>query len=283
MRIGRAGVDGASVVVAAHEGSWFDLGGAGIVSVAAALRAHGSGELTSLLGSCARLAIGDQQLQAPIDGDARILCAGFNFASHARESGKAEQLPAHPTFFARFATSLVGPAEPIVLPRSSSHFDWEGELAFVVGKPGRSIALEDALSHVGGYVCFGDHSLRDYQQHGTQATQGKNFDRSGAIGPWIVTADEIPSPESLEVFTYLQGEEVQHGRLHDLVFTVPALVAYVSTFLTLRPGDVIATGTPAGIGARRTPPRWLAAGEEIVVEVPGVGRLANRVVAEEDR
>ena len=280
MRIGRARIDGASVIVAEHEESWFDLGGAGIVSVAAALRAHHAGELASRLASCARLTSIEERLLAPIDGDARVLCAGFNYTAHARESGKPADVPAHPNFFARFSTSLVGPAEPLLLPRSSSHLDWEGEVAFVIGESGRHIALGDALAHVGGYVCFGDHSLRDYQQHGSQATAGKNFEQSGAIGPWIVTADEVPSPESLEVFTYLQGEEVQHGYLRDLVFSVPALLAYVSTFLTLRAGDVIATGTPSGIGARRNPPRWLAAGEEIVVEVPGVGRLANRVVAE---
>ncbi len=217
-------------------------------------------------------------LLAPIDENARILCTGFNYRNHAAESDR--DVPQKPTFFVRWASSIVGPDEPIILPQASEQLDWEGEVAVVIGHGGRAISAEHALVHVGGYTVFGDHSIRDFQLHGTQATAGKNFDRTGAAGPWIVTPDELPPTSEMELFTRLNDEQVQHGCLSDLVFGVPELIEYVSAFMELRSGDVIATGTPAGIGGRRVPPRWLREGEVISVEVPGIGTITNRVEKE---
>jgi 2-keto-4-pentenoate hydratase/2-oxohepta-3-ene-1,7-dioic acid hydratase in catechol pathway len=214
----------------------------------------------------------------PVPSPARILCAGFNFRGHASESARA--VPEHPTFFVRFPSSCVGHRERIVCPAASATLDWEGEVAVVIGRGGRRIPVERALEHVGGYTAFADNSVRAFQEHSTQATAGKNFDRSGSFGPWVVTADEVGDPAALEVRTLLDGEEVQHGRLADLIFGVPELVSYASTFTTLAPGDVIATGTPAGIGLRRTPPVFLRAGNELAVEIPGLMRLENRVADE---
>lgn len=214
----------------------------------------------------------------PIPDPARMLCAGFNYRDHATEA--AAKVPDYPTFFVRFASSVVGHEAPLLKPRLSSMLDWEGELAVVIGRGGRHIARADALAHIAGYSCFGDHSVRDFQLHGTQATAGKNFDASGAWGPWLVTADEIGDPAALEVRTRVNGVTRQHGRTADMVFDVAALIAYVSSFTTLEPGDVIATGTPSGIGGRMTPPTFLLPGDVVTIEIPGVGTLTNRVIEE---
>lgn len=212
----------------------------------------------------------------PVPEPRRILCAGYNFKTHAAEVDR--DVPEHPTFFVRFPSTCVGHREPIVRPPVSDTLDWEGEVGIVIGRGGRFIDSADALDHVAGYTAFGDNSVREFQLHSTQATAGKNFDASGSFGPWIVTRDEVPDPAALEVLTFLNGEQMQHGRLADLVFSVADLIAYASTFTALEPGDVIAAGTPAGIGMRRDPPRYLQPGDELVIEIPGVMRLENRVV-----
>ena len=254
--------------------------GGAVNSVADAVAAALAGELDGLVaaGEPVRDPV---TLLAPVDGNARILCAGFNFTTGATPP-TGDRVDAHPTLFVRFPSSLVGPGEPIVRPRASERLDWEGEVAAVIGRAGRRITEDAALDHVAGYVCFGDHSVRDFQRHGTQATAGKNFDGSGAIGPWIVTADALAPVSDLEVRTRLNGEQVQHGQLSRLVFSVPALIAYVSTFMALRPGDVIATGTPPGIGAKRQPPRWMSPGDRLEVDVVGVGVLANDVIDDDE-
>ncbi len=278
MRFARLAAGEREIIAAWHEGAWYDLtAGYELKTVAAALKVCDESGLDKV-AFCPPVSEQSLRFLPPVDADARILCAGFNYRDHAAEVEREE--PQYPTFFTRFASSLVGTGEPLVLPQVSSWLDWEGELAVVIGRSGRRLTRENAQDHVAGYVCFGDHSLRDYQLHGTQATAGKNFDASGAIGPWIVTADEVSDPRQLEVFTFLNGEQVQHGLLADLIFDIPALLVYVSSFMQLRPGDVIATGTPAGIGGRRKPPRWLTPGDEIVVEVPGIGRLANTITPE---
>ena len=280
MRIGAALRDGRRVIVGWVEGQGFDLSsGGGPETIASALASLDGGELHRWCRPGAAVADEELTLTAPIDPDVRVLCAGLNYANHAVEASR-EPL-AYPTFFPRYASGLVGPDEPIVLPRASEQLDWEGEIAFVMKRGGRAIPASSALDHVGGYTCFGDHSVREFQLHGTQATAGKNFDRSGSIGPTIVTPDEAPQLEKMELFTRVDGTQFQHGRLADLVFGIPELIAYISTFMTMRPGDVVATGTPAGIGGRQVPPRWLRAGETVTVEAPGIGVLSNQVVNEE--
>ncbi|AWK74343.1 hypothetical protein CBI38_25085 [Rhodococcus oxybenzonivorans] len=211
----------------------------------------------------------------PVTDPRRILCVGFNYHNHAVEMDK--EPPLYPTFFVRFPSSLVGHGEPIERSPMSDSLDWEGEIAIVIGRGGRNIRAEDAAHHIWGYTAFADNSVREYQLHGTQATAGKNFDRSGSIGPWLVTSDEIADPKALEVRTYLGESRVQSGVLADLIFDVPTVVEYVSTWTTLTPGDIIATGTPAGIGFRQDPPRYLQPGEVLTIDIPGVTRLVNHV------
>ena len=207
----------------------------------------------------------------------KILCVGVNFRPHIEEMGR--QIPEYPVVFTRFPSSLVGNGDDILHPGISEQFDFEGELAVVIGKTAHRIAREDALDVIGGYCCFMDGSVRDWQFHTPQFTAGKNFDRSGAVGD-VVDAAEIADPAVLELVTRVNGEEMQRGRIADLVFDIPTLIEYCSVFTTLEPGDVIATGTPGGVGAARTPPAWLQPGDTVEVAIGGVGTLVNRVVAE---
>ena len=208
----------------------------------------------------------------------KILCVGKNYRSHAEEMGG--EIPDHPLLFVRFPGSIVGHGQPLVAPRASVRFDFEGELGVVIGRAGRHIAPDDALAHVAGYLPFMDGSVRDWQRHTSQFTAGKNFDESGSMGPWLVSADEIPDPAAITLETRLNGEVVQTGSAGDMLFDVPTLIAYCSTFATLEPGDVIATGTPPGVGAARTPPLWLKAGDTLEVDLGGVGCLVNPIRAE---
>ena len=215
----------------------------------------------------------------PVVAPARILCIGVNYHAHREEMGRGDDAP-HPTVFVRWPSSLVGHGQPVVRPLESEAFDYEGELAVVIGRRGRRIAVADALGHVAGYSCFLDGSVRDWQRHTTQFTAGKNFDRSGAFGPWIVTTDEVPDPGALHVRTTVDGEVLQDSGTDLLIASVPELIAYCSSFTTLEPGDVIATGTPGGVGSARTPPRWLRPGETVEVTIRGVGTLRNPVADE---
>jgi 2-keto-4-pentenoate hydratase/2-oxohepta-3-ene-1,7-dioic acid hydratase in catechol pathway len=218
------------------------------------------------------------RLLPPVPTPARIICVGVNYADHAAESDRAAEPPGRPVLFTRFASSLVGDGQPLERPRASRQFDWEGELAVVIGRRTRLVGRETALDHVGGYSCLMDGTLRDWQRHTSQFTPGKNFDRSGAWGPWIVTADEIPDPGVLELTTSVDGEIVQHAATSLMIHDVASIVAYCSTFTTLEPGDVIATGTPGGVGFARTPQRWLEPGNEVRVEISSVGVLTNPVI-----
>ena len=217
----------------------------------------------------------------PVPAPGKILCVGLNYGRHVAEAGR--DLPAHPSMFVRFADSVVGHREPVWKPRASDRFDYEGELAVVIGRGGRHIAAQDALSHVAGYTCMAENSVRDFQKHNAQVTPGKNFERSGAIGPWLVTADEVGDPSRLEVMSRLNGERMQHGQVSDLIFPIPELIAYVSAFTPLSPGDIIATGTPEGVGSSRKPPRFMVAGDTLEVDIPGIGTLVNTVADEPAR
>lgn len=223
-------------------------------------------------------ALDEVRFLPPIRDPRRIVCVGVNYDAHRVETGRAKV--DHPTLFVRWPSSLVGHREPMVRPAASVRFDYEGELAVIIGARGRHVPAERALEHVAGYACFNDGSVRDFQRHTSQFTPGKNFDRSGSFGPWMVTADAIPEPAALTLRTRLNGEVVQEASTSDLVFDVPALIAYVSTFTTLEPGDVIATGTPSGVGDRRSPPRYLEPGDVVEVEISGIGALRNPVVDE---
>lgn len=219
--------------------------------------------------------IADVVLQPPVPNPGRILCVGLNYRSHIEETGR--QLPAYPTLFTRFPDSHVGHGEAIVRPRLSRQHDFEGELAVVIGRQGRHVRRDAALGHVAGYSCYNDGSIRDYQAHTSQFTAGKNFWRSGAFGPWLVTCDEIPDPGDLRLETRLNGEVMQMAPTKDLLFDVPALIEYISRIFPLRPGDVISTGTTGGVGKARNPPVFLKPGDRIEIEISRIGTLSNVV------
>jgi len=225
-----------------------------------------------------RVALETVKLLPVIPNPGKIFCVGHNYDSHRRETGRDKT--AHPSIFLRFADSQTGHGQPLMMPAVSTMLDYEGELALVIGKAGRAIAEDDALSHVAGYACYNDGSVRDWQWHTSQFAPGKNFPQTGAFGPWMVSADEIPDPSALSVTTRVNGEVVQSQPTADMIFSVPVIIAYVSGFTPLSPGDVIVTGTPGGVGAKRQPPRWLNEGDLVEVEIPGVGLLANRVHTE---
>jgi len=211
----------------------------------------------------------------PIPDPLKVICVGLNYRAHVAETGR--QPPSKPVLFTRFANSQVGHEAELRHPGISSRYDYEGELAVVIGRRTHRVTESQALESVLGYTCFNDGSVRDWQEHSTHFTAGKNFLGSGACGPWIVTADEIPDPTRLTLETRVNGKAWQRAPVSDLVFSVPYLVSYCSTFTELLPGDIIATGTPSGVGAWRKPAYWLKDGDEVEVEIPAIGILRNRV------
>jgi 2-keto-4-pentenoate hydratase/2-oxohepta-3-ene-1,7-dioic acid hydratase in catechol pathway len=215
------------------------------------------------------------QLLPPIPEPDKILCVGINYVAHRDETGRSES--AYPTLFTRFANTQVGHGQPLIRPLVSTEFDFEAELAVVIGKRGRHIPRENALSLVAGYSCYQDATLRDWQRHTSQFTPGKNFIATGGFGPWLLTADEVPDPSKLTVIGRLNGQEMQRSGTDLLIFDVPELIAYITAFTELVPGDVISTGTPGGVGSKRKPPVWMKAGDIFEVEVTGVGTLRNPV------
>jgi 2-keto-4-pentenoate hydratase/2-oxohepta-3-ene-1,7-dioic acid hydratase in catechol pathway len=225
-----------------------------------------------------RWCIDEITLLPPIGAHAKILCVGFNYATHAQETGV--EIPTRPTLFTRFPDTVVGHDSSIVKPAESACFDWEGEVAIVIGRTARRVPPQRALEHVAGFTCFADNSVRDWQLHSQQATAGKNWPGTGACGPWLVTPDEIGDGGELKIRTLVNGTVFQDDTTAHLAFPIADLIAYVSTFTSLSPGDVIATGTPAGIGHRKDPPVYLGAGDVVEVEVAGIGSLRNQVVAE---
>ena len=223
--------------------------------------------------------LADVTLLTPIIDPEKIICIGLNYRAHAAEGGF--KVPEFPSTFIRTTNTLVPSGQALMRPRHSGDFDYEGELAIVIGCGGRHIAARDALSHVLGYTCFNDGSVRDYQfKH--SLTAGKNHPSTGGLGPWIVTADEIPDPSRLTLVTRVNGNEVQRKGTDDMIFDVPAIIAYVSSWTALAPGDVIATGTPEGVGFARKPPLWLRPGDTVEVEISSIGTLVNPVAAEPD-
>lgn len=208
----------------------------------------------------------------------KIICVGLNYHAHIEETGR-EETP-NPVLFARYAGSQIGHGQPLIKPLESDKFDYEGEVAVIIGKEGRRISEADALDYVAGYACYNDGSVRDWQKHTHQFMPGKTFAGTGGFGPWMVTADEIPDPTAMRLQTRLNGEVMQDTTLDMLVCSIPRLIAYCSTILPLLPGDVIVSGTPGGVGARRNPPVFMKDGDVCEIEVSGIGVLRNPVVAE---
>jgi 2-keto-4-pentenoate hydratase/2-oxohepta-3-ene-1,7-dioic acid hydratase in catechol pathway len=210
-----------------------------------------------------------------IPNPGKIVCVGLNYEEHRVETGRDKT--ENPALFIRVAESQVGHAQPIVMPRESTNLDYEGEIAVVIGRRGRRVAEEDAWKHVAGYACYNDGSVRDWQRHTLQWTAGKNFSRTGAFGPWMVTRSEIADDEELTLETRLNGQVMQHATTAQMIHKIPRQIAYISTFTSLEPGDVIVTGTPGGVGARRNPPVWMKPGDTVEIEVSKVGVLVNTI------
>jgi 2-keto-4-pentenoate hydratase/2-oxohepta-3-ene-1,7-dioic acid hydratase in catechol pathway len=218
------------------------------------------------------------QLAPVIPDPDKIICIGMNYRDHVAEVGRT--VTEKPALFARFAGSQVGHLQPLVKPAVSDQFDYEGELAVVIGKEGRHIPASRALEHVAGYSCYNEGSVRDWQRHTSQFLAGKSFAGTGAFGPWLVTADEIPDPARLILETRLNRQRVQHTTTDLMITTIPAQIAYISTMLPLLPGDVIVSGTPGGVGLKRSPQLFMRPGDIAEVEISGIGVLRNPVIAE---
>jgi 2-keto-4-pentenoate hydratase/2-oxohepta-3-ene-1,7-dioic acid hydratase in catechol pathway len=251
----------------------------GHASLRAALAA-GAGVMTAMQKIARDTApdrrIKDVKFLPAIPNPEKILCAGVNYRAHAAETGR--ELPKQPSMFIRFTDTLTGHDGEMIRPTVSDHFDFEGELAVVIGKPGRHIKSEHALDHIAGYTCFVDGSVRDFQKF--SITSGKNFPGTGPLGPWIVTTDEITDPSRLTLMTRLNGKEVQRSGTDLLIYSIPQIIAFCSDFTVLSAGDIIATGTPEGVGHRRTPPLWMKPGDTLEVEITGIGTLRSRIVDE---
>ena len=219
------------------------------------------------------------RLLAPIPKPPKIICIGLNYRDHAEEGKMA--IPDVPTVFAKFPTAVTGPGHPVVLPRNSAKPDYEAEFVVVIGKGGRHVPEEKWSDHVFGYTMLNDVSARDFQMATTQWMMGKTFDTFAPFGPEIVTADEVADPHNLAISLTLNDEVMQNSNTGNMIFKIPRLIAFLSSVFTLEPGDIIATGTPAGVGFARKPPRWLKPGDVMTVRVEGLGELTNPVVAEE--
>lgn len=231
------------------------------------------------LASLPRIPLAEVTFLPVIPNPGKVLCIGINYATHVRETGR--EMPTYPMIFTRFADSQTAHLQPIVRPTASHKLDFEGELAVVIGKAARHVKHADALDYVAGYACYNDGSVRDWQKHTIQFVPGKNFPNTGGFGPWLVTGDEIGDPQDLELTTRLNGEVMQHTRTSDMIFDVRQLIEYCSTFTELAPGDVIVTGTTGGVGAFREPPVWMKPGDQVEVEIAGIGTLRNSIVDEQ--
>ena len=236
---------------------------------------EGMATARDLSGSSADHAVEELEFLPVIPNPDKIICVGLNYEDHRLEAGLP--VAAHPALFMRTADSQTGHRTSILRPHESTMLDYEAELAVIIGRPGRRIPEGRALEHVAGYACYNDGSVRDYQRHTQQYTAGKVFPRTGAFGPWMTTADEISDPASLVVTCRLNGEEVQSARTDQMLFSVPALITYISTVTPLSPGDVIVTGTPAGVGSRRDPQLWMRPGDEVQIDIDQIGVLVNTI------
>jgi 2-keto-4-pentenoate hydratase/2-oxohepta-3-ene-1,7-dioic acid hydratase in catechol pathway len=218
------------------------------------------------------------KLCAPVPKPTKIVCVGLNYRDHAIESKM--EIPTRPTIFSKYNNTVIGPGDNIVIPKNTEKPDYEAEFAFVIGKGGRHINAADWRDHVFGYMNLNDVSARDVQLAVSQWVMGKTFDTFAPMGPWLVTADEIEDPHNLNISLTVNGETLQNSNTRELIFKIPELVEFLSSIMTLEPGDIVSTGTPAGVGFSYKPPKWLKPGDEVVVKVDGLGELKNTCVAE---
>lgn len=221
----------------------------------------------------------DADLAPVVSRPSKIICIGLNYRSHIAETGR--ETPEHPTLFSKFARALIGPRDPILLPVASEMVDWEAELAFVIGRTLRHADPEEARAAIGGYTILNDVSVRDFQQRTLQWLQGKTFEKSSPVGPWLTTPDEVDDARDLHIQCEVEGEVVQESRTSDLLFSPADIAAYISQIVTLDPGDLVATGTPSGVGMARSPQRWLQPGQTVRTSIEGLGELINQCVKEE--
>lgn len=244
------------------------------------LAANAVEEIAALASNAPSVALADVTLLPPITNSDKIYCIGINYLAHIEEMKRKK--PDHPWVFMRTPQCQVGSGSALLRPSVSDWFDFEGELAVIIGKTAHRVSANDAMSHVAGYSIFNDGSIRDYQRHSQLFTAGKNFYKSGSFGPWMVTADDIPDPTLMKLETRLNGEVMQTAGLDDLCFDIPTLISYLSTIGPLVAGDVIVTGTPGGVGFGRDPYVWMKPGDTIEVEVSGIGVLSNPIRQEQD-
>ena len=282
MKLASYSVDGASRFGLVVDGGIVDLSrrlGRNIDSLRALISTPDwRSRVEPYLQDAADVALADINLLPVIAQPAKILCIGLNYESHRKETGRAKT--EFPSVFTRFADTQIGHENDARLPPVSDMLDYEGELALIVGKPGRYIDKSNALQHVAGYACYNDMTIRDYQRHTIQFTPGKNFPGTGAFGPYLVTADEVGDPTKLSVTTRLNGEVMQQAPTNRMIFDIPTIIAYVSSFTPLSVGDVIATGTPGGVGFKREPQVFMKPGDVVEVDIPAVGVLRNTIVAD---
>lgn len=246
-----------------------------------ALRAEKLQEIAASANSAARILLDQVEFLPVIPEPGKIFCVGHNYEEHRVETGRDPTR--FPLLFMRMGESQAGHQQPILIPAESTQLDYEGEIAVVIGKAGRRIAEADAWNYVAGYSAYNDGSVRDWQKHTLQFTAGKNFTGTGAFGPWMVTRDEIADGEELTLETRLNGRVMQRTTTAAMIFSIPVLIEYISTFTSLQPGDVIVTGTPGGVGAKRVPPVWMKPGDKVEVEVGKVGVLVNSIAADATR
>lgn len=274
---------------AAGRASWGVVAGDSVIDTGALLRdkladlaaliAHdGFSQIASAMQSAARYKLADIAFLPVIPAPSKILCVGLNYEMHRKETGRTEV--EHPTIFARFANSQIGHLADVIRPKVSHELDYEGELAIVISRAGRYIKAEDAMSYIAGFSCYNDVSVRDFQRHTHQFTPGKNFPATGVFGPWLVTPDEMGAIGPQRLQTRLNGAVVQDALLHQMIFDIPKQIEYCSSFTQLEPGDVIVTGTPGGVGAKRQPPLWMKPGDVVEVEIDNIGTLRNHIAAE---
>jgi 2-keto-4-pentenoate hydratase/2-oxohepta-3-ene-1,7-dioic acid hydratase in catechol pathway len=232
------------------------------------------------VGGGSRIALADVKLEAPIARPPKFLAVGLNYADHVAESGM--DTPEHPTIFNKQSTCVTGPTDPVHVPKASHVLDYEGELGFVIGRRGRHVSRDDAADYIAGYLVVDDVTVRDWQFRTPTWTMGKSFDTHGPIGPWIVTTDEIRDPHRLDLRTFVNGELRQESNTKQLIFDCFTLVEHFSTAFTLEPGDIIATGTPGGVGILNKPPQILKAGDVVRIEIEGIGQIENPIIDEPD-